>query len=439
MDLLALRAEAKEVELAYLVHAEVPQIVVGDPGRFRQVLVNLAGNAIKFTERGEVVVRVSQAADGDSEVTLRVEVADTGIGVAGDVLQRLFEPFSQADTSTTRAYGGTGLGLSISKQLVEMMGGLIGADSEPGKGSTFWFAVPFAKPTDEARFRPAPRSELRGLRVLIVDDHATNRRILEHHVESWDMEPEAAADGATALRALAAAADAGRSFDLVLLDYQMPHMDGIELARRIRADSRFDAARLVMLTSLGRRGDAARAREVGIAGYLTKPVGSSLLFNTLATVVGREPTLTHAQIVTRHTCREADVLGEALVLLVEDNPVNQTVASRMLAKLGYRSDVAGNGREALAALDRVTYDLILMDCQMPVMDGFAATAAVREHPNGGDVPIVAMTANAMRGDRDRCLERGMDDYLPKPVKLRDLQAVLRRWLAPGQDGGDRAA
>jgi signal transduction histidine kinase/CheY-like chemotaxis protein/HPt (histidine-containing phosphotransfer) domain-containing protein len=446
LDLLAERAHAKGLELISVIDAGLPVVLGGDPGRLRQVLLNLGGNAIKFTESGEVVVSVARdtsgpVPDGDG-VMLRFAVNDTGIGIPEEARNRLFQPFTQADMSTTRRFGGTGLGLSISKQLAELMGGQIGVDSTEGGGSTFWFTARFERSTAAlAEERPLP--ELTGRRILIVDDNATNRRILEHQVSGWGMIPTSVAGGHEALLVLAAAAEGGAPFELAVLDFQMPSMDGLQLAAAISADPVLEATPLVILTSLGERGHAAAAQAAGVAGYLAKPVreghlkiclANVLTHGSMADVVAPGLEGPKRRLVTRHTLNEG-LLGERnRILLAEDNEVNQRVAVRMLEKLGFRVDVAANGRQALEALDAMRYDLVLMDCQMPEMDGFEATRALRIKEGGSRrTPIVAMTANAMEGDRERCLEAGLDGYLSKPVRAADLTAAVGQWLTVPSD------
>jgi two-component system, sensor histidine kinase and response regulator len=436
VGLLASRAHDKGIELASQISPETPTALKGDPGRLRQVLTNLVGNAIKFTEEGEVVVNVEPSEAADDTTVIRFEVSDTGIGMTEEQRSRLFKSFTQADTSTTRRYGGTGLGLAISKQLVEMMGGRIGAESEPGVGSTFFFEAPFERQPEGASAPPKQLAYLGKLRALIVDDNATNRRILREQLASWGMASSEAEDGPGALEALRSAAQDGELPDLAILDMQMPGMDGMELARQIKTAPNISATRLVLLTSVGRRGEGQEAIQAGIEAYLTKPVRQSELYDALATVMGageegapREV----ARLVTRHSLREKRAVERARVLVAEDNPVNQKVAARMLENLGYKVDVVRNGLEALEALSNSDYGAILMDVQMPEMDGYEATAEIRRREREADgaahVVVIAMTANAMQRDRERALETGMDDYLPKPVKPEELDAVLKRWLS----------
>jgi len=436
IELLAERAQAKGLELAALVHSDVPAQLRGDPGRLRQVLVNLVSNAVKFTERGEVVVRATNESETDSHVLIRFSVIDTGIGISKTAQRHLFQSFVQADGSTTRKYGGTGLGLAISRQLVTMMGGEIGIESAPGEGATFWFTARLEKQPLAAQVVRVPQVDLEGLRVLIVDDNATNRKILVHQTASWKLIPTEAEDGDRALKLLRAAAAENKPYDIVLMDMQMPIMDGLELARTIKADPSIAAVPLVLMPSFGQRGDGQIARNTGIAAYLTKPVRQSQLFDCLVTVLNRSDlTSTEltapppSKLVTRHTLKEGESRGRKLILIAEDNIVNQKVAVRQLQKLGYRADVVANGLEVIEALTRIPYDLVLMDCQMPDMDGYAATIAIRlREGHSRHTPIIAMTANAMDGDRERCLSAGMDDYVSKPVKSEELHAKLDQWL-----------
>jgi PAS domain S-box-containing protein len=437
IEVLAERAQAKGLELAALVHSDVPTQLRGDPGRLRQVLTNLVGNAVKFTAAGEVIVRATKESETDSHVLVRFSVTDTGIGVSEAAQRLLFHAFVQADGSTTRKYGGTGLGLAISKQLVELMDGQIGVDSAPGQGSTFWFTARLEKQPLAARAAPAPLIALEGLRVLVVDDNATNRKILSHQTASWKLIPSEAESGQRALELLRAAAARRKPYDLVLLDMHMPNMDGFELARAIKADPGIAAVPLVLMPSFGQRGDGEVAREIGIAAYLIKPVRQSQLFDCLVTVLDRSgvaATQTKApaptKLVTSHTLKEHEARARKLILVAEDNIVNQKIAVRQLKILGYRADVVANGLEAVEALTRIPYDLVLMDCQMPEMDGYEATAAIRlSEGESKHIPIIAMTANAMEGDQEKCLAAGMSDYISKPVKPEALYRVLVQWLS----------
>ena len=425
--LLAGRAHDKGLELASFVEPDVPTAVSGDPFRLRQIVTNLIGNAIKFTERGEVSLRVSlQQDDSDPDSALaRFEVTDTGIGLTPEQQTKLFASFSQADTSTTRRYGGTGLGLAISKQLAELMGGEVGVISDPDTrpGSTFWFTARLRRQDATSPERPA--ADLRDNRVPVVDDHATNRRILQRQISAWGIEVTLAEDAESALKILATA---DTPYDLAVLDRQMPGMDGLELAERISADSALSGTRMVMLTSMGLRGEGERAREAGIAAHLTKPVRQSDLYDTLATVMGHRAPAQEGKALQEEPGPRS---GEGkTILLAEDNPVNQRVAVRMLEKLGYRIDVAEDGLQALEAIEAGGYDAVLMDCQMPEMDGYRATEELRRHEQREELPrlpVIALTANALRGDRERALASGMDDYLTKPVKPAEVGAMLERW------------
>jgi two-component system sensor histidine kinase/response regulator len=436
IDLLAEKAREKQLEFASLIYRDVPTGLCGDPGRLRQVLTNLVGNALKFTERGEVIVRAEKENESETAVTIRFTVSDTGIGISDAAQAKLFQPFTQADGSTTRRYGGTGLGLSISKQLVEMMGGEMGVTSTPGQGSTFWFTAKLEKQPAGAALASPRIESVENLRVLIVDDNATNRRILSHQLGSWGMIHAEANSGLRALELLRTAAVDGVRYDLAILDLLMPEMDGFELARAIKSDPIIAELNLVMLTSSGVRGDAATAHAAGIAAYLTKPVRQSQLFDCLTTVVSNSLKVKESSsvavpnLITKHNLREGKRMSNKLILLAEDNIVNQKVAMRQLQKLGYRADAVGNGREAVEALGRIPYDLVLMDCQMPELDGYEATAEIRRLEGSGKrTPIVAMTAHALTGDREKSLAAGMDDHITKPVKQEELARVLERFLA----------
>jgi signal transduction histidine kinase/CheY-like chemotaxis protein/HPt (histidine-containing phosphotransfer) domain-containing protein len=418
---LALRAEQKGLELVCHVLPDVPNAGLGDPGRLRQVLVNLVGNAIKFTERGQILVQVQVESKTDERIVLHYFVSDSGMGIPQDKLKTIFEPFKQADGSTTRRFGGTGLGLTISTTLVDLMGGRIWVESAPLEGSTFHFTVMLGL-TDA---RPELMAlDLTDVPVLVVDDNAVNRRVLHDLLLRWKMRPAVAESGAAAIRALAEARQSGRPFSLVLLDVNMPEMDGFEVASRVRSDPQLGGATIMMLSSSGQHGEAARCKSMGIANHLTKPIDQRDLLSAISRALAREqgprPRLPQSMLPAELPERRLHVL------LAEDNTVNQRLAASLLERRGHRVTIAANGREALAALERLPIDVILMDVQMPEMGGFETTAAIREaeRETGEHVPIVAMTAHAMKGDRERCLTAGMDDYVTKPLDSKRLCAIV---------------
>jgi two-component system, sensor histidine kinase and response regulator len=427
---LGVRAHQKGLELVGRVAPDVPETLVGDGPRLRQVVVNLVGNAIKFTERGEVLVQVEKEASGEKDVTLGFLVADTGIGIPSDKQAMVFEAFTQADVSTTREHGGTGLGLAIAARLVAMMGGRLTVESEPARGSRFRFRTRFAlPPPGAARAVPAAPPRLRGLRVLVVDDNATNRRILEEMLVQWRMRPTAVGGGRAALAELERAARRGRPYPLVLLDGNMPEMDGFALAAEMKRRPRLAGASIMMLTSSARPGDRARCLELGVAAYLTKPVKQSDLLDTITGVLASRG---GSRVPRRKTSRGARPrpARPLRILVAEDNPVNQQVAVGMLERAGHTAVVASQGREALAALEREPFDVVLMDVQMPELDGLEATAAIRERErrDGGHIPIVAVTAHAMKGDVEMCLAAGMDAYVAKPLRAPELFAAIESVL-----------
>lgn len=432
-ELLAVRTMDTGLELVCRIDTDVPIYLKGDPGRIRQIITNLAGNAIKFTHEGEVVISASLGSEQDNFVEIRFEIRDTGIGIPEERLEAVFTPFTQADGSTTRKYGGTGLGLAICKQLVELMGGKIGVESEDKKGSTFWFTAQFEKQAaDTSKMLDASvHVDISGTKILVVDDNATNRMLLITLLNSWGCQYETAADGETALALLHEAAEQQDPFRVALIDQQMPGMGGGELGRLIKADQQLESTLMIMVTSFGRRGDAAALEQIGFAGYLAKPVRQSQLKDCIALVLGRvSGNAMKTGIVTQYTVAESSRRG-IRILLAEDNAINRKVAQALLTKLGYKVDMVTNGLEAVRALELTSYDLVLMDCLMPEMDGFEATALIRDSDSkvlNHAVPIIAMTANAMRGDREECIEAGMDDYLTKPVKKENLAEMLKKWL-----------
>jgi PAS domain S-box-containing protein len=436
--LLATRAHETGLEFICAAAPDVPGHLSGDAGRLRQILLNLAGNAVKFTHHGEVAVRASLEWEADAEVMLRFSVKDTGIGIPADKQGLLFQKFTQADASTTRKYGGTGLGLAISKQLAEMMGGEIGLVSEEGKGSEFWFTARFAKQANRER-NVAPPADIHGARILVVDDNATNREVLTAQLEAWGARPDEALGGSGALVALSQARDENDPYAAAILDMQMPGMNGAELARAIKADPYLARTTLVLMTSLGGRNDAREMEEIGFDAYLVKPVRQSDLFDCLAGVLAgpvvagadeTEPT----PLGPAHDSTDEVRRGAVRILLAEDNITNQQVALGILKKLGYRADAVANGAEAIRSLETIPYDLVLMDVQMPEMDGLQAACRIRDPGSAvlqHGIPIVAMTAHALAGDRESCLEAGMNDYVTKPVSPRALSEALGRWLPRG--------
>jgi len=440
MKALAVRADQKGLELVYEVEPSVPEALMGDPGRVRQVLVNLVGNAIKFTERGEIVVSVSEDKVDENSSQLHFRVKDTGVGIPADQQKRIFEAFSQADGSMARRFGGTGLGLTICARLAELMGGRIWVESEAGKGSTFHVTLRQAVQTKghTAVAAVAPE-ELRDLAVLVVDDNATNRRVLEGMLNRWGMRPTAVEGGRPALQALELARNIGHVFPLILLDGQMPEMDGFAVAEHIRKNPALAGATIMMLTSAGHLGDAARCRELGISAYLVKPIRQAELLEAVCRVLRKAPAESPGQLVTRHTLREEH--RRRSVLLAEDNAVNQTLAVRLLEKRGYRVTVAENGRKTLEAMARERFDAILMDLQMPEMDGFEAVAAIRanERVSGERIPVIAMTAHALKGDEEACLAAGMDGYISKPIRTSELFATLEKFLAEKDEAAETSA
>jgi PAS domain S-box-containing protein len=430
VDLLAESAHVKAVELSSCVDTGVPRTLVGDPARLRQVLTNLVGNAIKFTERGDVTVRAGGVGEDEAHVVVRFTVQDTGIGIPRDALPHVFEPFMQADGSMTRRFGGTGLGLAISKRLVGLMGGEIGCESTPGTGSTFWFTVRFAKSEGHAiPIWPRPSPRLAELKVLVVDDHLTNRQILHHQLSLWGVSTVLAGCGPSALGAVARASASGTPFDLVILDAHMPGMDGLTVAHAIRADEASANTCLVMMTSLSPCA-TEELRAAGVAATLTKPVKHGQLLECLTAVLGVDapPAIDRAPIEAAHIEDEAPLRGH--VLVAEDNHVNQRVAVAQLRRLGFVADIVANGRQAVEAVARRHYDLVLMDCQMPELDGYEATERIRTSMRRPQPIIIAMTAHALEGEREKCLRAGMNDYLSKPIQVDALRTMLNRWMAP---------
>jgi two-component system sensor histidine kinase/response regulator len=434
---LSVRAHEKHLELACRVAPGTPDALIGDPLRLRQVLVNLVGNAIKFTQQGEIVVSAESETLDDGQLRVHFAVRDTGLGIPPEQQDRIFEAFTQVDGSSTRRFGGTGLGLAISTRLVALMGGHIWLDSAIGKGSTFHFTATFRSDTENKLSKPARRVELAGMRVLIADDNATNRLILDEAVSGWHMIATCVDGGASALEAMRSAAKLGKPFQLVLLDMMMPEMDGFDVVRHCKADPVVAEATIIMLSSADADSDAARCRELGITRYLRKPVSVSELYDAVTAAFTAESTKT--ELIHRPVVHAVENATRWNILLAEDNVVNQKVAVSILQKKGHSVQAVSNGKEALAALACERFDLVLMDVQMPEMDGLAATRAIRcgEQLTGQHIPIIAMTAHAMKGDRERCLDSGMDDYLAKPVEPKTLREIVDSWGSRSRTGNPR--
>jgi CheY-like chemotaxis protein/HPt (histidine-containing phosphotransfer) domain-containing protein/two-component sensor histidine kinase len=443
ITMFAERAHSKGLELVTQIQKNVPKTLLGDPVRIRQIITNLVANGIKFTDKGMVTLQISLLHQENETATVQFKVTDTGIGIPADLQSRLFRPFSQADGSTTRRYGGTGLGLAICKQLTELMGGEIDVESHPGQGSTFRFSIPLARPhKKEEDTRQNDPDGLKKLRVLLVDNNAANRDLLQQQLTEWEMTTEAAETGLQALEQLRNAVHRAKPFDLVIEDMLLPGMDGMELARAIKSDPLIAQTKLVMLTSFAMRGHGDEARQSGIVAYLTKPVRQTHLRNCLLQVMHRTDNAGPQSLITRYTLASTSSLlsvpqlPQMRVLLVEDIEANQVVARLILENLHCRVDVASNGLKALGMLAENSYDLVFMDCQMPLMDGFETTAVIREQEeqSGKHIIIVALTAGAMEGDRERCLQVGMDDYISKPFRPEDFERALQRWVVGSEPG-----
>ncbi len=432
VQLLASRAHAKRIELASYIPADTEIYLKGDPTRLRQVLTNLVGNAIKFTEEGEVIVSLSTTRVSDNRVRLFVSTRDTGIGISEENRQRLFAPFSQTDGSTTRKYGGTGLGLAISKELITLMGGVLGCKSEPGEGSDFYFSIELERSPKIKRSKTISDTQvLRGRRVLVIDDNTTNQEILLRQMASWKMIGKSASRGIDGIELLSAAQKQGSPFDLAILDMDMPEMDGMDVAQTIKNDPSLSQTTIIMLTSVGLRGDAQTAKQCGVSAYLTKPVRQSDLRATISSLLGDNSSESSDRLVTRHSIAEGSKQLDLRILVAEDNPTNQEVVKGMLKALGCSVDIVPNGEEAVYAFSDRNYDMVFMDCQMPVLDGYQATEAIRKeerhHTRVVHTPIVALTAHALEGDKEKCLKAGMDDYMSKPFRVNEMKEMIRKW------------
>ena len=444
IDMFATKTEEKMIGFSSFVDPEVQHLLQGDPVRLRQVLINLANNAIKFTNVGEVAIRVKLEKETESQVSLHFNIRDTGIGISANQRNKMFQSFSQADSSTTRKFGGSGLGLAISKQIVELMGGEIGVKSKEGKGSTFWFKVTLKKQSPSKQHVPVKFKNIENMHVLVVDDNcSTNRYIFREYLKSWNCRFDEASSAEEAMTKLLAAFDKGDPFKIALLDYHMPEVSGETLGQNIKSDVRLKKIILVMLASYGKRGDAERFERLGFAAYLQKPIKPLQLLDCFRIVTGKESTgkkSNSRHIVTRHSISE-DLRKGVRILLAEDNAINQKLALRLLdKKLGYSADLANNGKEAIKSLEKLDYDLVLMDCQMPEMDGYETTRVIRDVRSpvrNHNIPIVAMTANAMKGDREKCLDVGMDDYVAKPIKIQELADAIERNLGKTFTGSSK--
>ncbi|MEN6392589.1 MAG: response regulator [Anaerolineaceae bacterium] len=439
-SLMAQKAYDKGLEIACLIQENIPTKLRGDPGRVRQILGNLVSNAIKFTKKGEIVICAEAVSETDTRIEARFSVQDTGIGIPKDRQEAVFKRFTQADGSTTRKYGGTGLGLSISKQLVEMMGGKIGVESEPGKGSLFWFTAFFEKQTDWKEQPLPPLSDLIGLHVLCIDDNATNRMILNKMISSLGCQVETAASGEEGLGLLRSFSESDDPIKIVFVDMQMPLMDGAQTARAINADEQIKPVSIVILTSIGKRGDAKLCEEIGCAGYLLKPIRKIDLMETLRAIVGQNKLLQIEKpkgVITRHSIIE-NKTSLPPILIAEDNPINQKLTVTMLEKAGFKVKTVENGLQAIEAMKHEHFSLVLMDIQMPEMDGFEATKTIRSMENiQSKTPIIAMTAHAMSGDREKCIESGMDDYISKPIQPEELFKIIDKWSLMQTNGANQ--
>lgn len=432
-DMLAIRANNKGIEYVCIIDQNVPTLLKGDPGRIRQIITNLIGNAIKFTLKGEISIHISFIKKEKEHITLKIKVKDTGIGLPKDYQSQLFDSFTQADASTTRKYGGTGLGLTISKQLVEMMGGNIGVESKEGKGSTFWFTLVLLQQSSKPEILEKEINYLKSKKILIVDDNSKNRYWLSILLKKWGCIFSEAANAGIALKKLLKAKKDNNPFHIALIDMQMPEISGETLGRQIKQNKELKDTILVLITSVGIRGDAVKIKKAGFAAYLTKPIKQSVLYDCLLMVLNFEKKHTEKRdrnLVTRHVIAERN-RKKKHILLVEDNIINQKVAMKILERFDYNIDVVANGQESLTSLKSLPYDLVLMDCQMPVMDGYEATKQIRSSDSevmNHNIPIIAMTANAMKGDREKCIDAGMNDYISKPVIPKKLKEIIDKWI-----------
>jgi CheY-like chemotaxis protein len=433
IDMVALKVHERGLELGCVIDSEVPSLVSGDPTRIRQILINLIGNATKFTHEGDIIVRVNLEDETETHTTIRFHVSDTGIGISKEKKDRLFQPFSQLDASVSREYGGTGLGLAISKQLSEMMGGRIGVESEEGKGSTFWFTVLLQKQKKEEVSKKAAFNNLQEIRILNIDDNVTSRYLLAEQLKALDCRFDDVTDGPSGFTLLQRAYRMDDPYQIVVINKQMRSMDPETLGRMIKSDPELGHPALVMVTAMGQRGEVPRLQELGFSAYLSKPIKPSQLAACLLSVTNRSfdaPPESSPPLITRHTIKE-DIKRNIRILLAEDNMVNQKLAIRILEKLGYSIDTVADGKEAIQALSKTSYDLVLMDVQMPKLDGIEATRIIRDAQSkvfNPQLPIIALTAHAMKGDKEKCLEAGMNEYISKPINPQELFGVIERQL-----------
>jgi|GEM_PF-5657709 len=441
MNILGLAAEQKELELMYGLSPEIPDHLMGDPERLRQILINLCNNALKFTQNGEVVIIVEPVRVEEKSIEVKFSVRDTGIGIPPEKLEKLFQSFSQVDSSTTRHYGGSGLGLAISKNLAELMGGKIGVESTEGEGSTFWFTAVFDSCEEASDVTPnlsgdmQNREAVKDKRILIVDDCFTHRSIIGKYCESWGISYDLAESGAVALEKLSEAEKNSHPFELAIVDWKMPQMDGVSLVKQVKASDRLKKTKVIMMTAIDKSRFSEKVEDLELESFLSKPISPSVLFNNIAISFGKAESEkarsgeANQEDPVDSPVEEPKAVSAKRILVVEDNRVNQRVAVRMITKLGYQVECADNGQAAVKALGQTHYDLVLMDCHMPVMDGYQATAAIRSlGRRGKNIPIIAMTANALNGEREKCIAAGMDDYLSKPVKPNLVAAMLEEWL-----------
>ena len=431
-EMFAEAAYKKRIEISCFIHPDLPPYIKGDPTRLRQILTNFVGNALKFTSKGEVTIQVKPVSyPEDNEKYICFEVKDTGIGIKKEKISSLFEPFVQADTSTTRKYGGTGLGLAICKKLAHLMGGEIGVESEEGKGSTFWFTIKLL-PAEEQPIQISPE-DLQNLNVLVADDNATNRKIFKCYLQNWRMNATVVENAVQAIKSIKEADQQGNPFHILITDFMMPDKNGLELGEEVKKLNLSSSPYIILCTSFADRSQHEKAMSIGFSAYLTKPIRQSQLLDTITRIIGKNDNANITIKDSPHTT-EKDIPQKAVadvnVLLVEDNPINQKVATLLLGKLGIKPEIAKNGQEAVNLLKEKSFDLVFMDCQMPVMDGFTATKAIREMERNTDrhTPIVAMTAHAMKGDREKCIQAGMDDYIAKPIKPDELEKIIEKWL-----------